>query len=80
MTEQTRAVIIDDRDSRIQLAGGWMREDGDSAEFNNQGMNGPVYRNTLLAATTADAILSFTFNGERSLGHFMNIVGSSTFT
>jgi hypothetical protein len=64
MTERTRAVIIDDRDSRIQFTGNWVAATGEA--YNNQGSYGPVYRNTLQGSTANGAKLTFSFNGEFS--------------
>jgi hypothetical protein len=65
MTERTRAVIIDDRDRRIQFTGNWIAASGEA--YNNRGRHGPVYRNTLQGSTTNGAKLTFSFSGEFSL-------------
>ena len=62
MTEGTREVIIDDRDSRVRLTGTWTTASGDT--YNGRGRHGPVYRNTLHGSNADGARISFTFSGE----------------
>ncbi|RXW23427.1 hypothetical protein EST38_g2412 [Candolleomyces aberdarensis] len=64
MTERTRAVIIDDRDRRVQYTGDWIAANGDA--YNNRGRHGPVYGNTLQGSNTNGAKLTFTFTGTRA--------------
>ncbi|KAJ2926125.1 hypothetical protein H1R20_g10966, partial [Candolleomyces eurysporus] len=61
MTEPTRWVIIDDRDSRISYSGDWTATSG--ADFNNKGNFGQVYSNTLHASNAEGASFNFRFNG-----------------
>ncbi|TEB33267.1 hypothetical protein FA13DRAFT_1627518 [Coprinellus micaceus] len=61
MTEPTRWVVIDDRDSRVQYSSGWSAVSGDT--YNNQGNFGPTYRNSLHGTGTDGASLSFKFTG-----------------
>lgn len=61
MTEPTRWVVVDDRDSRIQYSNGWQSTGGD--RFNNQGNFGATYRNSLHGTGTVSAKLSFSFTG-----------------
>ncbi|KAF6753538.1 hypothetical protein DFP72DRAFT_1069515 [Ephemerocybe angulata] len=61
MTEATRWVIIDDRDSRISYSGSWTSNSGDN--FNSQGNFGATYLNTLHGTSTDASKLSFTFTG-----------------
>jgi len=66
MTEPTRWVVVDDRDSRITYSGSWTTPNGNS--FNNRGNFGAVYRNTLHESSTAGSTMSFTFTGESLVG------------
>ncbi|KAJ2915936.1 hypothetical protein MD484_g4483, partial [Candolleomyces efflorescens] len=61
MTEPTRWVIIDDRDSRISYSGSWSTTSGDN--FNNRGNFGQTYLNTLRGSSTDGSSFSFTFTG-----------------
>lgn len=61
MTEPTRWVVIDDRDSRIKYSGGWQSAGGD--DYNNRGNFGATYRNSLHGTGTDGATMSFSFKG-----------------
>lgn len=65
MTEPSRWVVIDDRDSlnRIRYSEGWQSIAGD--DHNNLGNFGETYRNSLHATDNDGAEMSFSFRGER---------------
>lgn len=67
MTELSRWVLVDDRDSRIQYTSGWSNGNGDTQSANSHGNFGLVYGNTLKVTSASDnGGFTFTFTGDRA--------------